>query len=651
MFDFVRKHTKVMMGVMFLLIIPSFLLFGLEGYNGMQDKGEAVAKVDGREISRSAWDAAHKNEIDRLRQSMPTLDAKLLDSPEARYVTLERLVRDRVLAASAAQSRLTTSDQRLARELQQNEVIAGLRGADGKLDMARYRQLVGAQGLTPEMFENQIRAEIATRLVLAGLGATGFATPAQADMSLNAYFEKREVQIARFDSASYAAKINPSDAELEAFYKVNAQLFQAPEQATIEYLVLDLDAIKKSLTVNEQDLKTYYEQNAARIASQEERRASHILIAAGKTAAAADREKAKAKADELLAAAKKAPDSFAELARKNSQDPGSAPNGGDLDFFARGAMTKPFEDAAFALKKGDISGVVETEFGYHIIKLADVRTPQQRSFEEMKPQLEADVRKQQAQKKFAEVADSFSNAVYEAADGLKSVAERFKLEVKTASNVMRKPAVGASGVLANPKFLNAIFSPDSVEKKRNTEAVEVASSQLVSGRIAQFTPVRTLPFAEVRQQVRDQVVAARGAELARKDGTDKLAALKAGALATGPASLSLPGAIVVSREESQKQPPQVVEAALRADPAALPAVVGIDLGAAGYAVVKVIKALPRVAPADEVAKQERQQYTQWWTAAENLAYYNLLKERVKTQILVPKPDLKAGSGEPQTQTQ
>ena len=206
-------------------------------------------------------------------------------------------------------------------------------------------------------------------------------------------------------------------------------------------------------------------------------------------------------------------------------------------------------------------------------------------------------------------------------------------------------------MLANPKFLNAIFSPDSVEKKRNTEAVEVASSQLVSGRIAQFTPVRTLPFAEVRQQVRDQVVAARGAELARKDGTDKLAALKAGALATGPASLSLPGAIVVSREESQKQPPQVVEAALRADPAALPAVVGIDLGAAGYAVVKVIKALPRVAPADEVAKQERQQYTQWWTAAENLAYYNLLKERVKTQILVPKPDLKAGSGEPQTQTQ
>ena len=651
MFDFVRKHTRVMMGVMFLLIIPSFVLFGLEGYNGMQDRGEAVAKVDGREISRSEWDAAHKNEIDRLRQSMPTLDAKLLDSPEARYVTLERLVRDRVLAASAAQSRLTTSDQRLARELQQNEVIAGLRGADGKLDMARYRQLVGAQGLTPEMFENQIRAEIATRLVLAGLGATGFATPAQADMSLNAYFEKREVQIARFDSASYAAKINPSDAELEAFYKGNAQLFQAPEQATIEYLVLDLDAIKKSLTVNEQDLKTYYEQNAARIASQEERRASHILIAAGKTAAAADREKAKAKADELLAAAKKAPDSFAELARKNSQDPGSAPNGGDLDFFARGAMTKPFEDAAFALKKGDISGVVETEFGYHIIKLADVRTPQQRSFEEMKPELEADVRKQQAQKKFAEVADSFSNAVYEAADGLKSVAERFKLELKTASNVMRKPAVGASGVLANPKFLNAIFSPDSVEKKRNTEAVEVASSQLVSGRIAQYTPARTRPFAEVRQQVRDQVVAARGAELARKDGTDKLAALKTGALATNAASLSLPGAIVVSREESQKQPPQVVEAALRADPAALPAVVGIDLGAAGYAVVKVIKALPRVAPADEVAKQERQQYTQWWTAAENLAYYNLLKERVKTKILVPKPELKAGSGEPQTQTQ
>ena len=646
MFDFIRKHTRITLSLLFLLIVPSFVLFGVEGYGSFKDKGEPVAKVDGREIHQSEWDAAHKSEVEKLRQSMPTLDSKLLDSPEARYATLERLVRDRVLVAAAAQSKLVTSDQRVARELQQNEVIAALRGPDGKLDMVRYRQLVGAQGLTPEMFENQVRGDLAIRQVLAGLGGTGFATPTQANMSLNAYFEKREVQVARFDTLDFAAKVNPSDAELEAFYKNNPQLFQAPEQANIEYAVLDLDSVKKSLTVNEQDLKTYYEQNASRIASQEERRASHILIASPKTASAAERQKAKEKAGELLAAAKKAPDSFADLAKKNSQDPGSAPNGGDLDFFTRGAMTKPFEDAAFALKKGDISDVVESEFGYHIIRLVDIKTPPQRSFEELKPELEVELKKQQAQRKFAESADAFSNAVYETADGLKSVTDRFKLELKTASNVTRQPAPGASGVLANPKFLNALFSSDSVEKKRNTEAVEVAANQLVSGRLTQYTPARTRPFAEVKEQVRERMLAARGAELAKKEGMEKLAAWKAG---PNSANAGLPGAIVVSRQESQKQPAQVIEAALRADPAALPAFIGVDLGAQGYAVIKVNKALPREAPSDEVARQERQQYSQAWTAAESLAYYNLLKERVKTRIMAPKPAAKTVSHSKQRQ--
>jgi peptidyl-prolyl cis-trans isomerase D len=642
MFDFVRKHMKVMQFLLFLLIFPSFVLVGINGYNRLKEKGETVAKVDGQEIAQGDWDAAHKLEVDRLRQSMPTLDAKLLDSPAARYATLERMVRDRVLAAAAAKSKLVTSDTRLARELQQNEMIAALRGPDGKLDMARYRQLVGAQGMTPEMFEASVRADLSARQVLAGMGGTSFATPTQANLSLNAYFEKRDVQVAPFAAADYASRVKPTDAELEAFYKNNAALFQAPEQASIEYEVLDLDTVKKTLTVNDQDLKTYYEQNAGRLSGQEERRASHILIAVPKGAPPAEREKAKAKATELLAAVKKSPESFAEIAKKNSQDPGSAANGGDLDFFARGAMTKPFEEAAFALKKGEISGLVETEFGYHIIMVTDVKAPKQRSFEEMKPELEADLKKQQAQRKFAEAADTFSNGVYEQSDSLKPVADRLKLEIRTASKVTRTPAPGAGGALANPKFLNALFSPDSTQKKRNTEAVEIAPNTLVAGRVTQYTPARTMPFAEVRDRVQERVVSARAAELAKKEGMEKLAAWKA-----NPAGAALPAAVAVSRQESQKQAQAVVEAALRADPAALPVLVGVDLGEQGYAVIKVNKVLPREKPTEDVAKQERQQYAQWWASAENLAYYNLLKERFKVQIEVPKP---SGSDQP-VQTQ
>lgn len=632
MFDFIRKHIKLMQILLFVLIVPSFALLGVEGYNQTKAQGPLVAKVDGVEILESDLDGAHRQEVDRLRQSMPNLDSKLLDTPAARYATLERMIRDRVLAAAATKMNLEISDKRLKEMLAADKSLDSFYTADGKLDAQRF---MAATGQTPEQFRQNLVANLSTRQVLAGVGATSFATPAQAALALNAFFEKREVQVARFDAADYASRVNPTEAELEAFYKANPAMFQAPEQATIEYLVLDLEAAQKGLTVNEQELKAYYEQNVARAAGKEERRASHILVAAPKDAPAAERAKAKAKAEELLAAVRKAPDSFAEVARKNSQDPGSAANGGDLDYFARGAMTKAFEDAAFALKKGDISNVVETEFGYHIIKVTDVKSPKQRSYEEMKPELEAEVKKQLAQRKFAESADVFSNAVYEQADSLKPAAERLKLEVKTAANVRRTPVPGATGALASAKFLAAVFSPDSVDKKRNTEAVEIAPNTLASGRIVQYTPARTLPFAEVKDQVRTRVVAARAAELAKKEGAEKLAAWKA-----NPAAANLSAPVVVSRQDGQKQPPAVVEAALSADTSALsalPALAGVDLGAQGYAVVKVNKVLPREAPAADVAAQERQQIAQLLASAENAAYYDLLKERFKVQIEMPKP--------------
>ena len=632
MFDFIRKHTKITMGLLFLLIVPSFVLFGLDGYNQSKDKGAVVAKVDGQEIIQTEWDRAHLREVERMRASMPSLDPKLLDSPAARYATLERLVRDRVLAAAATKFKLNTSDQRLTRELQENADIAALRRPDGSLDMERYRQLLGSQGLSPEMFEANVRADLSNRQVLLGVAGSGFSSKSVADTALNAYFEKREVQIARFASADYAAKLNPTDAELEQFYKANESLFQAPEQASIEYVLLDVDTIKKGLTVTDADLKSYYDQNAQRMSGTEERRASHILIASPKSAAEADRQKAKVKAVELLALVKKSPDSFADVARKNSQDPGSAPNGGDLDFFARGAMVKPFEDAAFSMKKGDVSDVVESEFGYHIIKLTDVKAPKQRSFEEMKPDLEADVKKQQAQKKFAETAEAFTNGVYEQADSLKPIADRLKLEVKTATGITRKPQTGATGALANVKFLNAIFSPDAIEKKRNTEAVEVASNQLISGRITQYTAARTRPLSEVKDIVKQRWLATRGAEEARKDGAAKLIAWKA-----APDTATLQEPVVVSRDQTQKQPAALVDAALRAEAAVLPAFSGVDLGAQGYAIVKVIKVIQRDAPQEAAAKQERNQYAQWWASAESLAYYNVLKDRFKTEIKVSKP--------------
>ena len=632
MFEFVRQNTKFIAAPLFLLIIAAFVLVGIDGYKGVVSKGVTVAQVGNVNITQEEWDFAHKNEVDRLRASVPNLDAKLLDSPEARYATLERLVRDRVIAAAVADSHLTTSDARLARELQQNPTIASLRKPDGSLDMERYRQLAASQGLTPEGFEARVRADLSMSQVESGVSSTAFSPKALADMALNAFFERREVQIARFAPEDFSSKVNPTDAEIDAFYQSHLAQFQAPESASVEYVVLDLDAVKKTISVSDADVKTYFEQNVARLGGKEERRASHILISAPKSMPSAEREKAREKAQALLDQIRKAPNTFAEVAKKNSQDPGSAPHGGDLDFFARGAMVKPFEDAVFSMKKGDISDLVESDFGYHIIKLTDVKLPKQVTLEEARPGLEAELRAQLAQRKFAEVAESFTNTVYEQSDSLKPVADRLKLEIQQANNVQRQPAADAKGVLANPKLLAALFSADSLEKKRNTEAVETGPSQLTAARIVSYASAHPQLLSAVRSQVRDQLVASRAQELAKQDGVAKLAAWKA-----APASASFPAAITIARDAAQQVQGPVLDAAMGADPRKLPVTVGVDLGRQGYAIVKVNKVLPRAPVADDMTKQQRNQYAQWVANAESQAYYDALKERFKVNIKVPAP--------------
>ncbi len=638
MFEFVRKHTKIMMFLMFLLIIPSFILFGIDGYTKFREKGDAVARVGDREITQQEWDNAHKNQIERIRAQMPTIDVKMLDSPEAKYATLERLVRDQVLNQAVDKFHLQASDSRLARELQQDQTIASLRKADGAIDMERYRQLAAGQGLTPEGFEARVRRDLSVRQVEQAIQSTGFAGAGQADVSLNAFFGKRDIQFVLFAPSAYQGKVAPTDAELQAFYKDNQALFKAQETADIEYLVLDLEGIKKTISLNESDLRTYYEQNLARLAGAEERRASHILINAPKGGSADEKAKARAKAVALRETLLKTPDAFAELAKKNSQDPGSAERGGDLDFFSRGSMVKPFEDAAYALKKGDISDVVESDFGFHIIRLTDIKEAKTKSFEESRATLDADLKTQQAKTKYAELADQFTNGVYEQADSLKPTADKLKLPLQTAMGVTRKgpmgaaPGVPALGPLTNARLLAALFGSDSLEKKRNTEAVETAVNQMVSARVVKHQPAATRPFAEVGAQVRERLIAQRALELAKKDSAEKIAIWR-----TNLSAANFPAPVTVSRDQTANVPVQVVEAVLKAQTIQLPTLVIVDLGTQGSAVAKINAVVGRAKPDDAVALQERQQYSAGWSAAESQAYFNGLKEKFKASILVKKP--------------
>ena len=626
MFEFIRKHIRVLFFAVIMLIVPSFVFFGVQGYGQFNDPaGVAVAEVGGQKITRAEWDAAHRRQTEQMRRQMPNLEAAFFDSPEVKRETLDNLVRERLLFTAANRAHFSISDDRLQREVMAIPQLAALRGPDGRIDLGAYKALIAAQGMTTEGFEANLRQDLVLRQVLSGIANSGPPAGAPGRAALGALLQQREVQFVRFDSKDQIAAIKPTDADLAAYHKANEAQFRSPEQAQIEYVVLDLDALTAGISVTEDDLRKYYSENVSRYTVAEERRASHILIAAAKEASAAERSKAKAKAEALLAELRKSPATFAAVAKKESSDTASAERGGDLDFFARGAMVKPFEDAAFAMKAGEVSNVVETDFGYHIIRLDAVRGGDKKPVDAARAEIEAAVKKQLAQAKYAEAAEQFSNTVFEQADSLQPVVDKLKLKKLTAS-VQRSPAPGSAGALASAKLLTAVFGNDVLKNRRNTEAVEVGPNQLASARIVLHQPARVQPLAEVMPQVRERVMAEQAAAAARKLGQAKLETLRAG----GDAS-ALPAAVVLSRASSQTQPRALVDAVLRADATQLPQWLGVDLGDAGYAVVRLLAVKPVVADSPELA-QLLPRYAQAWGAAESQAYYNALKARYKASV-------------------
>ncbi len=621
MLEFVRTHNRILQFALLVLIVPSFVVWGIQGYSRFTEAANtAVAVVDGQKITQAEWDYAHQQQVDRLRQQMPNLDAKLLDSPAAKSQSLDALIRERVLRTVAAREHLAVTDASLQRFFVSDPQFAPIRNADGSVN----KELLAAQGMTSEGFAAQLRQDLLLRQVMGGIGDSALDPKSTTAMALDALLQRRAIHYARFDDKDYAAKIAPSEAEIDAWYKAHQADFRAPDQAKIEYVVLDLGALMKGITVPEEELKKYYAQNASRYTVKEERRVRHILVKVDPGAPPDVQQKAKARAEALLAEVRKSPDSFAEIARKNSDDSGSAAQGGDLGFFGKGAMVKPFEDAAFAMKPGEISDLVRTDFGWHILKLEAVRGGEEKPFDQVRSSIEDEVRKQLATQRWADAAEQFTNTVYEQSDSLQPVIDKLKLDKHTAT-VQRTPIPGAPPVLASQKLLDAIFASDSLKNKRNTDAIEVGANQLVSARVTAFEPAHTLALAEVRDQVRERLIAERAQAAARKDGEALLAKAKA-----DPAAAALPQQASIARNQAEGLPPEAVQAVLSADAAKLPAVVGVELPGQGYLVARIDQVLPPAVSADD-RKAFDAQLAQSWARAETDAYYQALLKRLKVE--------------------
>ena len=626
MFDFFRRHTRILQFLLLLLVVPSFVVFGIQGYDQFSEGKDEVAKVDGQAISRAEWDQAHRNQVERLRSQMPNVDVKLLDTPEVRQRVLDDLIRQRVLFAAARDLHLLPTDVRLKRLFETDPQFANLRNADGTV----RKELLAAQGMTSQQFAARLSQDVALNQVLQGVAGTSAVPNAVARAAVDAFYQRREVRVQTFPAKEFLAKVQVGDADLQAYYEDprNAARLQSPESVNFEYVVLDLPTIAKTVSVAEDDLRKYYTENASRYEQPQERRARHILIKVEAGANAEAKAKAKARAEALLADARKNPAGFADLAKQNSEDPGSAAQGGDLDWFGRGAMVKVFDDTAFALKKGEISGVVESEFGFHILRLDDVRGGDKRSFESVRAEIEAEVRKSLAQKRYVEVAEQFSNLV-EQEDTLQPVADQLKLSVQRVERFTRGFQAEPGSVLGNPKLAEAAFSADNLRSKRNALALEIGANQMLSLRITEHQAARKQPLAEVRERVQAGVQQAKAAQAARDEGSARLAAWK-----DKPAAASLPAAVTLSRVKTENLPQAVVDAVLKAKADKLPAWIGVDLGGdQGYAVAVIEKVLPADLSEAGSLDKARQQVSQLWAQAESEAYYAALRTRYKAVVL------------------
>jgi peptidyl-prolyl cis-trans isomerase D len=628
MFDFIRNHRRLMQLLLLLLIFPSFAFFGLESYTRMNGGDDAVAKVAGDSISQQDWDAAQRQQLDRMRQMFgDQVDMKLLDTPETRRAALDNLIAQRAMLAEVKRDNLQVSDQSLAQNLL---TIPGLVKPDGTFDNDQYKMLLGAQGMTPSLYEERLRQDLALQQLNGAVQGSAFAPKTVAARMSDLNDQERTVQQLVFKNSAYADQVKISDAMLKDYYDKNGAKFLVPEQAKIEYIVLDSAAAASQVTVSDADIKSYYDQNQKQYAGTEERRASHILIAVKKDASAADKAAAKAKADKLSAQLIANPADFAKLAKANSDDPGSAEHGGDLGYFGPGMMVKEFEDAAFKMKQGEISQPVQSDFGYHIIQLTGIKPAQGKTLDQVKSEIATTIKSQLASKKFSELADTFNNTVYEQGDSLQPAADKLKLKVQTASNVIRtpNPALAATVPYNNPKFLTALFTDDVIKNKHNTEAIEVAPNTLVAGRIVEYKQQSKKPFEEVQAAVRELVLQEQEATLAQQAGEMKLAALKTKDDSTGFADEK-----TISRVKSQDLGPDVLNAVMKADTTKLPAFAGLMLPGQGYTVFRISKVAQPATPDTARRQTEEQQVADALAQQEMLAYLGVLKEKAKVKIL------------------
>ena len=627
MFETVRTHRRFLMIFLTLLVFPSFVATGIYGYNRFMSAEEAVAKIGGEVISTQEFEAAHRERLDQVRQAVgENFDPAVFDTPAAREASLNSMLGDRALRREAVDSHVMIGADRL------RQVIASVPAfqEDGKFSYSRYKTVLGAQGMSEAMFEQRVREDLARQTLLDGVARSAIVPSVLSERLATLVQETRTVRERRFRPEDFVARVNVGDDAIKGYYEANRAQFETKESIDVQLLALTLDDVARQISVPPAELQSYYEQNKASFTEPEQRRASHILLTVGEGGSAKDKDGARKLAQELLARIKARPDDFAKLAQEYSKDPGSAAKGGDLGFFGRGMMVKPFEEAAFGLKPGDTSDIVESEFGLHLIRVSEVKGGAVAPFEQVKGKIEATFRQQQAQKKFAESAEQFTNIVYEQSDSLQPAADKLGLKIQTIANVTRDGVPrGAPGAALLPAAaVQALFADDALGKKRNIAAVEAGGGTLVSARVVEHRPARLRPLEEVSPQIRERLVREQAVRLARE-----AAAAAAEALRKTPAEAGFSPPRTVSRGQGEGMSPDALREVMRVPAGNLPAFVVADTPMGAQSVFWVLDSRQPEKSDPQALSQVRRGVEQQQAAADDQAYVAELKRKYKAQVV------------------
>jgi peptidyl-prolyl cis-trans isomerase D len=574
--------NRVIRWVFILFLVVPFGLFGIDAYINRVGSGEAIATVGSARITPNEFDQAVRKQADIYRQQFRgSFDATIMENPQIKRAVLDQLISEKLVGIGSDRAGVRIPDKALAERISAEPFFQD----DGKFSKQRYEEIARSQGLTPPGLDERLRQDYRAQQFRGSIADTAFVPKTTLDSFIRLAEQTREVSVVNFEPDAYLAKVKVAPERVKAYYDGHAAEFTTPERVRVEYVELSVDALAAKAVAPAEDVKRIYDEGMVRNqwGKSEERRASHILIPVAADAKDADRKAAQARAQAIADRVRKAPKTFAEVAKKESQDPGSAAKGGDLGFFGHGAMLKSFEEAAFAAKKGEIVGPVTTDFGFHVIQVTDIKPAQVKSLAEATPEIEAGLKKQIAARQFAESAEAFSNNVYEQSTSLKPAADGLKLTVQQ-SPWLTKGQPSPLPALGNPKLAAEIFSDDAIKAKRNTSAVEVAPNTLVAAHVLEYKPAELRPLDSAKAVIERRLQRADALLLAKADGEAKLKELKAGKVA----DVKWPAPLAVNRQKPRGVFPQVVDQAFRVDGKKLPAYLGVETPA-GYSLVQVSK--------------------------------------------------------------